>query len=180
MLCTTCRSRLLSRLPTFKHHVPSKTLFRSVATAPATSNAAPINPPPVSSDTTPAPSSSNPGTSQPLSTRHASTTAPSPKTQKVRSSVAGGAVLQGLGYTKAKPSVLAKEDEEYPDWLWNILEEKGSSGGGVDVTCISFCASIPPNTYANTFHSTNEKTTHKTRPQTIETDAERPPINTCT
>jgi hypothetical protein len=28
--------------------------------------------------------------------------------EKIRSSVAGGAVLNGLGYTKAKPQVLAK------------------------------------------------------------------------
>lgn len=85
--------------------------------------------------------SSNPGISQPLSTPHfspvpsattASTTGP--KSRKVRSSVAGGALLQGLGYTKAKPQILAKEDEEYPDWLWGVLDEKGgSASGGVDV-----------------------------------------------
>lgn len=43
-------------------------------------------------------------------------------------------MLSGLGYTKAKPTILAKEDEEYPDWLWNILDEKGGSvSGGIDV-----------------------------------------------
>lgn len=43
-------------------------------------------------------------------------------------------MLQGLGYTKAKPQILAKEDEEYPEWLWSVLDEKGGAAGvGVDV-----------------------------------------------
>ena len=38
-------------------------------------------------------------------------------------------MLQGLGYTKAKPQILAKEDEEYPGWLWGILDEGAAVGG---------------------------------------------------
>lgn len=143
MLCATCRRSLLARLPTFRHHVPL--LSRSVATAPATSNAAPTNPPPPPTDTTAVLSSSFPGISQPLSTPHLSpstpanaASAPGTKSRKVRSSVAGGAVLQGLGYTKAKPQILAKEDEEYPEWLWSVLDEKGGAAGvGVDVAALT-------------------------------------------
>lgn len=136
MLCTTCRRSLVARLPTFRNHVPA--LSRSVVTAPATSNAAPIIPPPRSSTNTPATSSSTLGTSQPLSAPHGSSISSSPATKArkspQRSSVSGGTVLSGLGYTKAKPTILAKEDEEYPDWLWNILDEKGGSvSGGIDV-----------------------------------------------
>lgn len=44
--------------------------------------------------------------------------------------------MKGLGYLKAKPTVLAKEDDEYPEWLWGILDE-GKVGGGekVDLSC---------------------------------------------
>jgi large subunit ribosomal protein L54 len=43
---------------------------------------------------------------------------------KTRSSVPGGKELRGLGYTKAKPKVLAMEDDAYPEWLWTLLDEK--------------------------------------------------------
>lgn len=47
-------------------------------------------------------------------------------------------MLQGLGYTKAKPQILAKEDEEYPEWLWSVLDEKGGAAGvGVDVAALT-------------------------------------------
>jgi large subunit ribosomal protein L54 len=44
-----------------------------------------------------------------------------PKQQKLMGSIPGGTPLHGLGYLKAKPTVLAKEDDEYPDWLWTLL-----------------------------------------------------------
>ena len=34
-----------------------------------------------------------------------------------------------MGYTKAKPRVLAKEDAEYPEWLWRLLDEKTTELG---------------------------------------------------
>jgi large subunit ribosomal protein L54 len=37
-------------------------------------------------------------------------------------SIPGGTPLYGLGYLKSKPTVLAKEDDEYPDWLWTLLD----------------------------------------------------------
>lgn len=37
------------------------------------------------------------------------------------SSIPGGTLLNGLGYLKATPAVYAKEDDEYPDWLWTLL-----------------------------------------------------------
>ena len=43
-----------------------------------------------------------------------------------------GAPLRGLGYVKGQEAPLAREDDEYPNWLWGLLsagqEEKDSSG----------------------------------------------------
>ena len=40
-------------------------------------------------------------------------------------------MLHGVGYLKAKPVVLAKEDDEYPEWLWGLLDgEKGAGREG--------------------------------------------------
>jgi large subunit ribosomal protein L54 len=44
------------------------------------------------------------------------------KTQKLVGSIPGGTPLYGLGYLKGKPTILAKEDDEYPDWLWTLLD----------------------------------------------------------
>lgn len=49
-----------------------------------------------------------------------------------RSSVPAGSPLRGLGYIKGQEAPLAREDDEYPSWLWGLLsagkEESGASG----------------------------------------------------
>lgn len=40
------------------------------------------------------------------------------------SSCPAGTVLKGVNYLKGQPEVLALPDEEYPEWLWTILEPK--------------------------------------------------------
>ena len=49
-----------------------------------------------------------------------------------RSSVPAGAPLRGLGYIKGQEAPLAREDDEYPSWLWGLLntgkEDSDSSG----------------------------------------------------
>ena len=43
-----------------------------------------------------------------------------------------GAPLRGLGYIKGQEAPLAREDDEYPSWLWGLLstgkEDSDSSG----------------------------------------------------
>lgn len=39
--------------------------------------------------------------------------------------------MKGLGYLKNRSQVMAMEDDEYPDWLWTLLEEK-DAGSNVD------------------------------------------------
>ena len=49
-----------------------------------------------------------------------------------KSSVPAGAPLRGLGYIKGQEAPLAREDDEYPSWLWGLLstgkEDSDSSG----------------------------------------------------
>ncbi|KAF5368757.1 hypothetical protein D9615_005369 [Tricholomella constricta] len=40
------------------------------------------------------------------------------------SSCAPDTVITGVNYLKGQPPVLARADEEYPEWLWSILQPK--------------------------------------------------------
>ncbi|GLB34539.1 putative mitochondrial ribosomal protein L37 [Lyophyllum shimeji] len=40
------------------------------------------------------------------------------------SSCARDTVITGVNYLKGQPPVLARADEEYPEWLWTILQPK--------------------------------------------------------
>ena len=99
-------------------------------------------------DPTPATSSARPGASQPFSTTpsppsptnpepgQSSSPAPTEQPAKiVRSSVIGGTELTGLAYLKNEPKIFAKEDDEYPDWLWTLLDDGKQGAAGVDVAC---------------------------------------------
>lgn len=46
------------------------------------------------------------------------------------SSCPAGAVLTGLNYLKGEPPVLAKPDEEYPAWLWELTKPKALADDG--------------------------------------------------
>ncbi|KAF7717242.1 Uncharacterized protein PECH_007519 [Penicillium ucsense] len=112
------------------------------------------SPPPASrqptagGDTTPsAISSATPGISQPLSTPEgvhtdANPTAPAkPVVERPPSSCPAGTKLNGLNYFKNKPDIVAKEDSEYPDWLWDLLGDASKQAkkdqGGVDPSTLN-------------------------------------------
>ena len=40
-----------------------------------------------------------------------------------------GTVLKGLGYIRGQEPPVAKEDGEYPEWLWGLLDEMKGEGG---------------------------------------------------
>ena len=62
----------------------------------------------------------------------------------LRSSVPAGSPLRGLGYIKGQEAPLAREDDEYPSWLWGLLsadkEESGASGQTGDAFGEYVCA----------------------------------------
>ncbi|KAJ7810127.1 hypothetical protein B0H13DRAFT_2148763, partial [Mycena leptocephala] len=47
-----------------------------------------------------------------------------PKKAIASSSCAPDTIITGANYLKGQPPVLALPDEEYPEWLWNVLEER--------------------------------------------------------
>jgi large subunit ribosomal protein L54 len=42
--------------------------------------------------------------------------------ERVRSAAEAGSPLKGLNYLKDQPPILARPDEDYPDWLWRLLD----------------------------------------------------------
>lgn len=101
---------------------------------------------PATGDTTApsAVSSATPGVSQPLSTPGGVHTeahpeaATKPAVERAPSSCPAGTKMNGLNYFKNKPDVFAKEDHEYPDWLWDLLGDSSKKSktekGGVDIS----------------------------------------------
>ncbi|PLB52643.1 hypothetical protein P170DRAFT_378629 [Aspergillus steynii IBT 23096] len=163
MICQRCRTSILSRLqpqtsiawsaPSCTRQLPiQRNLFRNYSTDGKPTVSAPPPPPsprqPGTGDITvpSAVSSATPGVSQPLSTPEGIHTDAKPDkptksdSKPVRSSCPAGTMLQGLNYFKNKPNIVAKEDFDYPDWLWTLLEDSKSSKkseGGVDPSTLN-------------------------------------------
>ena len=53
------------------------------------------------------------------------------KRQRTPSSVPAGTVLKGLNFVKGKEDPVAREDGEYPEWLWGVLRRKQEEVGGL-------------------------------------------------
>ncbi|KAJ5692214.1 hypothetical protein N7462_001637 [Penicillium macrosclerotiorum] len=165
MICRSCRTTMLSRLqqpqavirtassvarqlPIFRNQ---SRFYSDKGTNPS---AAAPSPPPAprqtigGDKTTPSSiSSATPGVSQPLSTPEgvhtdAQPSAPTkPIIQRPPSSCPAGTKMSGLNYFKNKPDVIAMEDSEYPDWLWDLLgdasKQSKTDKGGVDVSTLN-------------------------------------------
>ncbi|KAI9282899.1 mitochondrial ribosomal protein L37-domain-containing protein [Umbelopsis sp. AD052] len=50
--------------------------------------------------------------------------APGSKKAAIASSVPQGTVLKGINYMKEGKDPIALDDSEYPEWLWDLLDEK--------------------------------------------------------
>ncbi|KAK1138643.1 hypothetical protein N8T08_002138 [Aspergillus melleus] len=163
MICQRCRTSILSRLqpqtsiawsaPSCTRQLPiQRSLFRNYSSDGKPTVSAPPPPPsprqPVAGDISipSAVSSATPGVSQPLSTPEGihtdvnpeKPTKPTPR--PTQSSCPAGSMLHGLNYFKNKPNVVAREDSEYPDWLWTLLDDSKKSKkseGGVDPSTLN-------------------------------------------
>lgn len=160
MICQRCRTSLLSRL---QHHTAfsvsscarqqpwQKSQLRNITNGKSSASATPPPPAPrqpiVGDISIPyAVSSATPGVSQPLSTPEAGPAeferaSQLPPAGRPLSSCVAGTKLAGLNYFKNKPDIFAKEDLEYPDWLWGLLEDpkkkSTSEMGGVDLSSMN-------------------------------------------
>ncbi|KAJ5930607.1 Ribosomal protein L37 mitochondrial [Penicillium verhagenii] len=120
--------------------------YSDKGTNPSVAPSSPPSPrqPTIGDVTTPsAISSATPGISQPLSTPdavHIDGTATKPVVERPPSSCPAGTKMNGLNYFKNKPEILAKEDSEYPDWLWDLLGDSSKSKakeGGIDPSTLN-------------------------------------------
>ncbi|KAJ5885016.1 hypothetical protein N7495_009526 [Penicillium taxi] len=157
MICRSCRTGMLARLNQQQSMTWTTAAVRQLPIArPQLRSYSDIIPPPPSAPRQPtagdkstpsAISSATPGVSQPLSTPEgihtdAKPAAPSkPVIERPPSSCPAGTKMNGLNYFKNKPDVFAKEDSEYPDWLWDLLadpsKQSKSDNGGVDVSTLN-------------------------------------------
>ena len=110
MLCRHCARPLRPHPPLSTSLLPLRTLT-TASTSPPFST--PFTPPPTS-------------TPSPLPTP----TKPKTPDATPKSSTKAGTVLKGLAYLKGQDPPIAREDAEYPPWLWGLLEGKEEAKGG--------------------------------------------------
>ncbi|KAI5299238.1 hypothetical protein KEM55_002412, partial [Ascosphaera atra] len=75
-------------------------------------------------------------TAAPEAATGGASTAPALKQLHGPSTVPAGTPLKGINYLANKPEIVALPDEEYPDWLWNlVLDHKvaQTTAGGVNI-----------------------------------------------
>ncbi|KAE8351336.1 mitochondrial ribosomal protein L37-domain-containing protein [Aspergillus coremiiformis] len=139
MACQRCRPSLLSRLQ-LQHTVPfsaSRTRqlpihwsqFRNYSDDNNSIFATP--PPPSPNQPITVTSPATPDVSEPPSTPAEAPINASPKKKKrthyvprLESFCLPGTKLTGLNYFKNQPEIVALEDSEYPDWLWELVAKK--------------------------------------------------------
>jgi large subunit ribosomal protein L54 len=66
-------------------------------------------------------------------------------TPLVKSSIAAGTPMKGLNFLKDRGDPIALADDEYPSWLWTILDrqEKKADAAAGDLFCMSLVHSHP-------------------------------------
>ena len=137
MICQRCRPRG-SRIARQRFFSTSPSSWLDTLTSPRGPASGSHEGPPAATSTSAA---------QPFSTPLATSPAPTQASQNpvapiITSSVPAGTPLRGLGYFKGKDPPIAKEDHEYPPWLWRLLDEKNQSAseeakGAGDLYCMS-------------------------------------------
>ncbi|CAI6272748.1 unnamed protein product [Periconia digitata] len=98
----------------------------ATASAPRQGSSTSSHNPPAATSTSAAQPFSEPITpsASPAEKQNAAAAAEKKVTPLVRSSVAAGTPLKGLNFFKDKTDPVALADEEYPEWLWTILEKQ--------------------------------------------------------
>lgn len=152
MICRTCLRAA---------RLPSASTRRFLSSSPALTNATPISssaqPTPRQGTSTsphPPPAATSSAAAQPFSApltpappaalaKQAARAADKKASPLVKSSVPAGTPLKGLNFEKNKQDPVALADDEYPSWLWTILqrqEDKADSAAMGDLFCM-----CPPN-----------------------------------
>lgn len=150
MICRSCQraSRTLFSVPR-RQFSTTRPLAATPITAASTPT--PRQGSPTSSHTPPAATSTS--AAQPFSApltpapgaaieQHAAKVAEKKVAPLVKSSVPAGTPLKGLNFEKNKQDPVALADDEYPAWLWTILQRQETTGDAGAVGDL-FCKSMP-------------------------------------
>ena len=139
MICQRCRTSILSRL----HHSHRLWSASFSARQPISSSrnysdgSAPETSPPPPTPREPVVGGISVVTREPGADTEKRTRS-SAAQKRPESSCPAGEKMSGLNYLKNKPDVYAKEDGEYPEWLWGVLDvfkaRSKASSGGVDMS----------------------------------------------
>jgi large subunit ribosomal protein L54 len=145
MICRTCL-RASRALPTRRFLSTTRPSLNatpiSAASQPTPRQASDSHAPPAATSTSAAQPFSAPLTPAPTPAleKNAAKASEKKAAPLIKSSVPAGTPLKGLNFEKAKQDPLAKADDEYPAWLWTILqrqEDKGEVGVLGDLFCTS-------------------------------------------
>ncbi|TVY33225.1 54S ribosomal protein L37, mitochondrial [Lachnellula subtilissima] len=123
-----CRSCLRKGASSLRPSIFSRSLTSSIPRLDATT-AAPSSSPPVATSTSAAQPFSTPLSPKPNDVSLGTSLKPKPKTTALPASIClPGSVMKGLNYFKGKEDPVALAEEEYPDWLWHVLDVKDNAG----------------------------------------------------
>ncbi|ODH51932.1 hypothetical protein GX48_01945 [Paracoccidioides brasiliensis] len=138
MFYRRCRTSLLHRLPFQQPNPESIQTSRCTVFFPYKNQTLRAYSTPTTDVPTPFLSSSSPSTALPGAAPPPPPATPESKEDappRVISGTPAGTKLKGLNYMKNQPEVFALEDDEYPDWLWSLLDDakkKSNTDGEVD------------------------------------------------
>ncbi|EEH39269.1 hypothetical protein PAAG_01731 [Paracoccidioides lutzii Pb01] len=142
MFYRRCRTSLLPRLPFQLPNPESVQASRCTVFLPYKNQTLRAYSTSITDVSTPFPSSSAPSITLP-GAAHPPPASPESKKDappRVISGTPAGTKLKGLNYMKNQPEVFALEDDEYPDWLWSLLDDakaKSNTDGGVDTSTMN-------------------------------------------
>lgn len=114
MICRSCLLRINMTATTIPRR--SFTLARALLSA--------EQPPSSSSTTAPTDNTKTPPLSTPLSAGADDTGASLKPPPALKSSCIAGTTLDGMNYFKDRGDPVALPDDQYPDWLWKVLDRE--------------------------------------------------------
>ncbi|TVY54876.1 54S ribosomal protein L37, mitochondrial [Lachnellula cervina] len=128
-----CRSCLRKGASSIRPSIFSRSFTTTIPRLDAPT-AAPSSSPPAATSTSAAQPFSTPLSPTPNDVSLGTSLKPKPKTTSAlpASICPPGSVLKGLNYFKGKEDPIALADEEYPEWLWHVLDVKEKAGTVVD------------------------------------------------
>ncbi|KAI6716415.1 hypothetical protein PZA11_002948 [Diplocarpon coronariae] len=128
MICTRCLHRPSASIR-ISLTLPIFETLRAFTSSPRLSIA---TPPAAATSTSAAQNFSTPLTPSPSAPNNSNPEKPKSKFVPPVSSVPAGTLLKGLNYMKGRDDPVALPEEDYPSWLWTVLDKRVGEGEGAD------------------------------------------------